>query len=172
MASKSVAQMSETRRILKRPYARAIFPDDDGSYYGEIIEFPGCLSSGTTAAEALSNLEEVAESWLRIELEKGHAIPQPLGSSDYSGKLVLRIARGLHRKAAWAAERDGVSLNQFIATCLAECVGERRATPVTTVSMVAVANSARSDQWTAFSNIPTNFPTAFTGEIQLVAKHA
>lgn len=156
-------------RILQRPYARAIFPDEDGSYFGEVIEFPGCFAAGATAAEALGNLEEVAHDWLRIELEKGHAIPQPMGSSDYSGKLVLRIPRGLHRKAAWAAEREGVSLNQFIGTCVAECVGERRTSPVTTISVVAIGQSALPTKWATLTN---NFITKLVGELTPVENHA
>ena len=121
MAKKPTAHLTDDiERILARPYARVIYPEEDGSYFGEIAEFPGCFSSGATSAEALGNLDEVAREWLRIELGKGHSIPQPMGSAGYSGKLVLRIPKGLHRKAAWAAEKDGVSLNQFIATCLAE----------------------------------------------------
>ena len=41
------------------------------------------------------------------------------------GKLVLRMSKGLHKRAAMSAEREGVSLNQFIVTCVAEQVGER-----------------------------------------------
>jgi predicted RNase H-like HicB family nuclease len=127
MARKPHPMLSAAREILKRPYGRVILPEDSGNFFGEIVEFPGCFSAGSTAAEALSNLEEVAESWLLIELEKGHAIPQPMGETEYSGKLVLRIPKALHRKAAWAAEREGASLNQFIATNLAQAVGERSA---------------------------------------------
>ncbi|TKB31861.1 MAG: toxin-antitoxin system HicB family antitoxin, partial [Mesorhizobium sp.] len=45
------------------------------------------------------------------------------------GKLVLRMPKSLHQRTALYAERDGVSLNQFIVTCLAEQVG-LRARPV------------------------------------------
>jgi hypothetical protein len=35
------------------------------------------------------------------------------------------MTKGLHKRAARAAARDGVSLNQFIVTCIAEEVGAR-----------------------------------------------
>jgi antitoxin HicB len=127
MARKTnVSEKSEVRRILSRPYARAIFPEEDGSYRGEILEFPGCISVGDTAAEALTSLEEIAESWLLSAIENRRPIPQPIDAPDgFSGKLMLRLPRTLHKKAAWTAERDGVSLNQFINACVAERVGVR-----------------------------------------------
>jgi antitoxin HicB len=171
MAKSTAQKLEEVRTILRRPYARVIYPEDDGSYYGDIIEFPGCFAAGATAADTLRNLEEVAEGWLSVEIEKGHAIPQPMGTNEYSGKLVLRIPRALHRKAAWAAERDGVSLNQFIATALAENVGERRATPNTTVSLITIAQT-KIIPWSGMSSLTSNVISAFTGEIMSVGKHA
>lgn len=35
---------------------------------GEILEFPGCISTGDTPTEALSALEAVAQSWLEVAL--------------------------------------------------------------------------------------------------------
>jgi predicted RNase H-like HicB family nuclease len=111
--------------ILKRPYARLVTPDEDGSYFAEILEFPGCFATGETAPEALENLESVAIDWINTALEQGQNIPDPMDANEYSGKLVLRMTKGLHKRAALWADREGVSLNQFITTCLAEAVGER-----------------------------------------------
>jgi antitoxin HicB len=115
----------EPKEILKRPYARILTPDPDGRVTAEIMEFPGCVAYGDDAANALANLQEVATEWIAAAIEQGQNIPEPMDSADFSGKLVLRMSRGLHRRAALCAEREGVSLNQFITTCLAEAVGER-----------------------------------------------
>jgi antitoxin HicB len=115
----------EPTEVLKRPYSRILVPDPDGRFTAEILEFPNCVAFGDTAGEALSNLEEVAAEWVAAAVEQGQNIPEPLDSADFSGKLVLRMTASLHRKAAICAEREGVSLNQFIVTCLAESVGER-----------------------------------------------
>lgn len=113
---------------LKKPYARSVIPDSDGTFRGEIPEFPGCIATGDDPAEALANLEEVARSWLESVLAKGMRVPEPLESDEaFSGKLVVRLPRSLHRKAAHQAARDGVSLNSFIATSVALQVGERAA---------------------------------------------
>ena len=120
----------EPADFLKKPYARVVVPEADGSYTAEILEFPGCVASGDSSAEALANVEEVAVDWIDATLEQGQDIPEPLDQSKYSGKLVVRMPKGLHKRAARAAERDGVSLNQFIVTCIAEQVGTR-SRPVT-----------------------------------------
>ena len=60
---------------LKRPYERLLFPEQDGSWSAEILEFRGCFATGDTAAEALQNLERVAESWILGMIAKGESIP-------------------------------------------------------------------------------------------------
>jgi predicted RNase H-like HicB family nuclease len=111
--------------ILKKPYARLVTPDSDGSFFAEIVEFPGCFATGRSAGQALQNLEEVAVDWVTAAVEQGQEIPQPMDAISYSGKTLLRMTKGLHKRAALWAHREGVSLNQFIVTCVAEAVGER-----------------------------------------------
>ena len=94
---------------LKRPYQRCVVPDTDGSYRAEIIEFPGCIATGGTGAEALANLEEVAASWLESTIARGLRIPEPIDDAGFSGKLMVRLPKSLHRKATQTAARDGVS---------------------------------------------------------------
>jgi antitoxin HicB len=120
-----MANMAMTpAEYLKRPYARILRPESDGSFGAEILEFPGCFAVGDTGSEALQNLENVAESWILGVLAKKERIPEPLQEKEaFSGKLVLRLPRSLHKKAAFAAEQERVSLNQFISACVAEAVG-------------------------------------------------
>lgn len=112
---------------LKKPYARLLVPEDDGSFRAEIAEFPGCIALGSSPGEAYSELESVAEAWLASVIARGQPIPEPMEEAGYSGKLVLRLPKSLHRKATYAARRDGVSLNQFIINSLSEQVGIRTA---------------------------------------------
>jgi predicted RNase H-like HicB family nuclease len=111
---------------LKRPYGRIVVPETDGTFRGEIIEFPGCLATGDTAAEALTNLERVAESWLEATIARGQPIPEPMEGFGFSGKLVVRLGRDLHRRAAHMAAHEGVSLNQLIVSSVAEHLGMAR----------------------------------------------
>src|ERR1700722_9114638 len=78
---------------LKRPYARMVLPEPDGSFRGEILEFPGCIATGDTPAEALSSLEEVAKGWLAAAMAHAQNIPEPVEAGGFSGKMVLRLPK-------------------------------------------------------------------------------
>jgi len=133
MVAEAKTDMDETiSSYLKQPYARVVIPEPDGSFMAEVLEFPGCIAVGQTAGEALSALEEVAVDWLRIALDRGQTIPEPVEASEYSGRFVLRLPKSLHKKAARLAELDGVSLNQFIVAGLAQYVGEQTRAQQTT----------------------------------------
>jgi len=112
------------RDYLKRPYARVLTPDEEhGGYTAEILEFPGCVTEGDTAAEALDNLEAAAEAWIEAALNMGQGIPEPSDSQEYGGRIALRLPRSLHGRAIRMAEREGTSLNQFLVAAIAERVG-------------------------------------------------
>jgi predicted HicB family RNase H-like nuclease len=117
-------QMTPTE-YLKKPYGRVVVPESDGTFRAEIVEFPGCIAVGETSAEALSNLEDVAASWLQAVLSKGQRVPPPIENAGFSGKLMVRLPKSLHKKAAHMAAHEGVSLNQFIVSSIAEQVGSR-----------------------------------------------
>jgi predicted RNase H-like HicB family nuclease len=108
---------------LKEPYSRILVPDENGSFFAEIMEFPGCYAEGKTADEAIHNLEEAAKSWIAVSIEEEHDIPEPLMNQGFGGKVALRLPRSLHRQAVRMAERDGVSLNQFLISAIAARVG-------------------------------------------------
>jgi predicted RNase H-like HicB family nuclease len=134
----------EPHEILARPYGRVLIPEPNGQFTAEIIEFPNCVASGNSATDALANLEQVAADWIAAALEQGQDIPAPMESADYSGRLVLRMPKGLHRRAALLAEREGASLNQFIVTSLAEAVGEKAKPHVVPVFQAATNVHSRS----------------------------
>ncbi|MBI3732589.1 MAG: type II toxin-antitoxin system HicB family antitoxin [Chloroflexi bacterium] len=109
---------------LKEPYARILTPDAEGKgYTAEILEFLGCIAQGDTAEEAYTSLEETAREWIEAAVESGQEIPEPSTNIGYAGKVALRLPRSLHRQAVRMAERDGVSLNQFLVAAVAERVG-------------------------------------------------
>jgi len=109
--------------ILKKPYARILVPEEDGTYSAELLEFPGCYAEGDTAAEAIANLEEAAASWIEATRGQNREIPEPLAAYGYSGKINLRIPRSIHKQAARFAQKDDVSLNSFFASAIAARVG-------------------------------------------------
>jgi predicted HicB family RNase H-like nuclease len=116
----------KANEYLKRPYSRVVVPESDGTFRSEILEFPGCIATGDTAAEAYANLEDVALSWIESVTARGQIVPEPLEENEYSGKLVVRLAKSMHQRAATAARHDGISLNAFITNCVAEQLGARK----------------------------------------------
>jgi len=115
----------EAKAILAKPYARRLTPDELGGYTATIQEFPGCIAEGDTPNEALHNLDNAAASWIEAQLALGQTIPEPLALYGYSGKIALRIPRGLHKRVAEMAQSDGVSINQFLTNALATFVGAK-----------------------------------------------
>lgn len=110
--------------ILKEPYSRTLIPDKgSGTYSAIILEFPGCIAEGDTPQEAYEHLEDAAKSWIEAAIDLKQEIPSPSQTLSYGGRVLLRLPKGLHRQAAVIADRENVSLNQFIVSTIAEKVG-------------------------------------------------
>src|SRR3990167_9516996 len=103
---------------LKLPYTTRIKSNTDGSYFAEIEELPGCMTEADTKEDVVKMLEDAKEAWLAVALERGVTIPEPSGD-EYSGKFNVRVPKFLHRKLAYRAKNEGVSLNTLITTTLA-----------------------------------------------------
>ena len=113
----------DPQRILAHPYARRFVPDPEGGFIGTIHEFPGLIAEGDSLAETADRLESAAESWLEAQLEAGQTIKPPVDFFGYSGKIALRLPRGLHKQAAELAELEGTSLNQLLVAAIGAYVG-------------------------------------------------
>lgn len=111
------------REYAARPYSRILVPDSAGRYFAEVLEFPGCFSEGDTPGQAMDNLNEAMEAWIEAALESGQSIPDPVATAGYSGRVLLRLPKSLHREAARRAEMDGVSLNQYLVAAIAARAG-------------------------------------------------
>lgn len=48
-----------------------IFQDEDGRWVVECPAIPGCISQGTSEAEALANIREVIQDCLEVRSELG-----------------------------------------------------------------------------------------------------
>lgn len=110
---------------LKLPYHIEIIYDDDEENPGwaaRVRELPGCITQGDTFEELGEMIEDAMRGWISVALEDGIPIPEPAPDEEYSGKFVVRLPRSLHRQLVEAAEREGVSLNQFVNVALARAV--------------------------------------------------
>jgi antitoxin HicB len=112
----------EVRRYLTLPYRIAVVrdeADEAGPWRAAIEELPGCEVRGSTPADATARIPAALAEWVATARADGREVPEPREARDYSGRLLLRMSRSLHRELAQAAERDQVSLNAYINYLLA-----------------------------------------------------
>ncbi len=57
---------------------------DDEAYIAEVPELAGCMADGSTAKEALENIEVVISEWIETAKQLGRAIPEPRGKLQYA----------------------------------------------------------------------------------------
>jgi antitoxin HicB len=112
--------------FLNLPYTieviRETDPDEPG-WAARVVELPGCITQGDDFIELGEMVQDAMRAWIEMALEDGQEIPEPRLEQDYSGKFVVRVPKSLHRRLVGEAEREGVSLNQFINVTLAGAVG-------------------------------------------------
>lgn len=103
--------------LMKRPYRVTLYPlseADGGGWFAEILDLPGCGSDGETQEEALANLLDAKREWFLAALETGKPIPEPTPiHQEYSGRILVRAPKSLHRRLVHMAKAQGVSLNQL-----------------------------------------------------------
>jgi antitoxin HicB len=104
---------------LARYYPFSVIAEPEGGFVIIFPDLPGCLTQVETVEEIGPMADEIRQLWIETAYETGLAIPDPSYPEEYSGKFNLRLPRSLHRRLAEGAERDGVSLNQHVATLLA-----------------------------------------------------
>lgn len=109
------------------PYTIELWRAPEGGWVVQVRELPGCVSQGDTAEEALEMIQDAIEGWLAVAIDMGDPIPEPRPNESFSGKFMVRMTRSLHRQVVEQAEREGVSLNQYMNTTLAVAVGAAQA---------------------------------------------
>jgi antitoxin HicB len=99
----------------------AITADGNGGY-SACVPSLGRLTfeaTGRTIDEAISNLRKVSEILLGEFRERGVDLPDPPPNPDeYSGRLLLRIPKHIHRRLDREARENGVSLNTYLISIL------------------------------------------------------
>ena len=158
---------------------------DEGGWVVQVKELPGCVSKGETAEEAIAMIQDAMQGWLEVALEMGDAIPEPRPEEEYSGKFVVRVPRSLHRKLVEMADREGVSLNQYINVTLAHATGQpaqatskREAPPLepawpglkASVRQVLLAAGCRDDAGELDEQIFANWADQMIGQVTAAAE--
>lgn len=133
--------IAQAQKILKDNYSRRLIPEEEGGYSASIMEFPGLVAEGDSADEALQNLDSAAESWIVAHLASGESVRPPVDFVGVSGKIALRIPRGLHKQVCELAEMEDASINQILTSAIAEYVG--RTTTLKTLETTIFENLNR-----------------------------
>ena len=110
---------------LNLPYHIEVIRDNDNENPGwvaRVIELSGCITQGDDFNELGEMIEDAMRGWIGVALDENIPIPEPAPDEEYSGKFVARLPRSLHRQLVETAEREGVSLNQFVNVALARAV--------------------------------------------------
>jgi len=109
---------------------------DGGGYIATVPELPGCMSDGETYEEALLNVKEAIKEWIDTAKARGQNIPEPIvyhDDEDYSGRLVIRIPKKLHKELSENAAEQSISLNQLILYYLSKQIGIEEAKKINNI---------------------------------------
>jgi predicted RNase H-like HicB family nuclease len=117
---------AQVEYYLKLPYTMTIQHKDeqDGYYVAGYLELPDLTMTGSTPEEAIKELLLEAPEWFKLNIKSGYKIPLPSKPSKYSGRINFRMPKQLHAKVAALAQREGVSLNQYLLSAVAQAAGE------------------------------------------------
>jgi predicted HicB family RNase H-like nuclease len=99
-------------------------PEQGGYYVAGYVELPDLTMTENTPEEAVKELLAEKAEWFEACLERNIPIPSPVESRNFSGKILLRTSPSLHESLYNIAELEGVSLNQYVITKLAQAVGK------------------------------------------------
>lgn len=107
---------------LKYPFT--LEQDEDGSYFIEYPDLPGCMSCGATMDEAIKMGNDAKKSWIESALQDGSFIPEPKIVENYPDNFKLRLPKSLYKQLATNAGIEGVSMNQYCLYLLSDGVNK------------------------------------------------
>lgn len=115
-----VRPMRNADYYLSLNYHKRLYQDEEGDWIVEVDDLPGCVADGKTPDEAVENLRDAMTAWIDSRIEAGLEVPEPSVAEEYSGKILVRMPRFLHRRLSLQAKAEGVSLNQYIVSLLVD----------------------------------------------------
>jgi antitoxin HicB len=115
----------DTDYYMRLPYPVKVVPAEDG-YFALVEDLPGCRAWVDNLEDLWPAVKRAKRAWIEDTLAREERVPEP-GEGEknlsYSGRILLRMPKSLHRDLASRAHQEGVSLNQFIVITLARSVG-------------------------------------------------
>ena len=88
----------------------AEYDDEAGLFHGEVLDTRDVVTfQGRSVEEIETAFRESIDDYLEFCAERGEAPDKP-----FSGKLMLRLPKEVHREVHVRAKREGKSLNQYV----------------------------------------------------------
>ena len=102
--------------------------EDHEFYYVKSKCVKGCVAQGDTLEEALNLFDELEAECIETAHEYNIPIEEETAKelNEYSGKILLRMPKTLHKDFAELADDEGVSINQLAVAALSSYVGYAR----------------------------------------------
>ncbi|MBI4837931.1 MAG: type II toxin-antitoxin system HicB family antitoxin [Nitrospirae bacterium] len=106
---------------------KVFYSEEDKGFIAIVPDLQGCSAFGKTEDEAIKEVKIAQKLWLKTAKKEGRKIPKPSTEDVYSGKILARTPKSLHKALLERAKEEGVSLNQFILYLLARGLNKRTA---------------------------------------------
>jgi len=99
-------------------HAKIEFDEDDMLFVGSVFGIQDSLNfHGTTIQELVDSFHQSIDNYLEMCAELGR---NP--DKEFKGSFNVRIDQALHREAAFAADRSGMTLNQYVEKAIRSAV--------------------------------------------------
>ena len=105
--------MKDLQYYMNLKYPFVLEQDEDGSYFIQYPDLPGCMSCGDTIEHALQMGEDARKCWIESAIQDDDFIPEPKAAEDYPDNFKLRLPKTLYKQLANNASIEGVSMNQY-----------------------------------------------------------
>ncbi len=104
---------------------KVFYSEEDEGFIAIIPDLPGCSAFGETEEEAIKQVKIAQELWLKTAKKEGRKIPKPSSGDVYSGKILARTPKSLHKALMEKAKEEGISLNQLVVYLLSRGIEKR-----------------------------------------------
>jgi len=105
--------MKDLQYYMNLQYPFVLEQDDDGSYFIEYPDLPGCMTCGANIEQIINMGTDAKKCWIESALKDGDFIPEPKSAVDYPDNFKLRLPTTLYKQLADNAVANGVSMNQY-----------------------------------------------------------
>jgi antitoxin HicB len=75
------------------PYTIDLIREDATTWFARVVELPGCMTEGDSAADAVAMLQDAMAGWIELVLEDGRVIPEPKPSENRQKSILLNCPK-------------------------------------------------------------------------------